>query len=199
MKNTTEAKRWGHVFRAFEAGLWLFLPMDNECLWMPKPLVHRANGRLHNEAGPAIAMLEEHWFYWNGIAVDEYVVMEPQKITVADIEKESNAEVRRVKIERYGQSNYLIDSGAKEIHKDDFGTLYHKDIPSDEPLVMVLVLNATPEPNGSFKNYYLRVHPECRPLLDNNQLGNPQPLTARNAVASTFGKRGEEYAPCLET
>jgi hypothetical protein len=64
---------------------------------------------------------------------------------------------------------------------------------------MVKVVNSTPEPDGSFKDYFLRVHPELRPLLSNNRMGEPQALTAHNAVASTFGKRGGEYAPCVET
>ena len=38
-----------------------------------------------------------------------------------------------------------------------------------------------------------------RPMLDGGQLGEPQALTARNAVASTFGLRGEQYEPIFET
>lgn len=63
---------------------------------------------------------------------------------------------------------------------------------------MVRVVNSTPEPDGSHKRYMLRVHPELRPLLDEG-LGQPQKMTARNAVASTFGLRGEEYAPYAES
>jgi hypothetical protein len=48
------------------------------------------------------------------------------------------------------------------------------------------------------------VHPELRPLLDDDEYGNPQfgepqELTVRNAIASQFGLRGEEYAPEVET
>ena len=123
----------------------------------------------------------------------------PEKITVADIEGEQNAEVRRVKMERYGMAKYILDSGSKEIHRDDFGIVRRKDIPGDEPLVMVQVVNSTPEPDGTFKDYFLRVHPDLRPLLTNQQFGDPQEITGRNAVASTFGLRGEEYEPCFES
>ena len=102
-------------------------------------------------------------------------------------------------IERMGQGKYLMQSGAKELHRDDFGVLYLKEIPDDEPLLMVKVVNSTPEPDGSFKDYFLRVHPRLRPLLANNQMGEPQPMTARNAVASTFGLRGEDYLVERET
>jgi hypothetical protein len=139
----------------------------------------------------------------HGVRVPAWIIDHPEKITCEGIDAEKNAEIRRVMIERYGQARYLVDSGAKEIHKDDFGTLYRKDIPGDEALVMVKVVNSTPEPDGSFKDYFLRVHPELRPLLSQtagrNQLGDPQRMTAQNAVASTFGLRGEEYAPALET
>ena len=64
---------------------------------------------------------------------------------------------------------------------------------------MVEVKNATPEPDGSFREFFLSVHPELRPILDDGALGDPQELTAHNAVASTFGLRGEEYFPTLET
>jgi hypothetical protein len=94
-------------------------------------------------------------------------------------------------IERYGQSKFLIDSGAKEISRDDWGILYRKDIDNDESLVMVKVVNSSPEPDGTFRDYFLRVHPELRILSD--RLGDPQPLTPLNAIASTFGLTGEEY------
>jgi len=42
---------------------------------------------------------------------------------------------------------------------------------------------------------YVPVHPELRPMLGGDELGEPQELTARNAIASTFGKRGEVYRP----
>jgi hypothetical protein len=50
---------------------------------------------------------------------------------------------------------------------------------------MVEVINATPEPDGSRKRYWLRVPPYMR--------------TAREAVAWTFGLSGKEYAPDKET
>lgn len=45
----------------------------------------------------------------------------------------------------------------------------------------------------------IRVDPQCHPLLANNTKGTPQKITPRNAVASTFGLRGEDYEPYLET
>jgi hypothetical protein len=102
-------------------------------------------------------------------------------------------------IDRYGPAQYLVDSGAKKIQQDEWGALYRKEVPGDEPILMVKVINSTAEPDGTFKDYWLRVHPDCRPLLANGQFGEPQALTARNAVASTFGLIGADYAPLVQT
>jgi len=131
------------------------------------------------------------------VQVRPHVIEFPDRITFAEIQTETNAEVRRVLIERYGLSRYLLDSKAVRLCEDEFGEVYKTDVQEDEPLVMVKVMNSTAEPDGSFKPYFLRIHPELRPLLANNQLGEPQYLSGRNAVASTFGMRGEEYARFL--
>jgi hypothetical protein len=162
-------------------------------------------GRLHSEARSAIAWPDGWGVYcWHGMRVPSDIIFEPEAITIERIEGENNAEIRRVLVERYGAERYLRETGAKEIHRDSFGVLLQKDQPNDEPILMVDVLNSTPEPDGSRKRYMLPVHPELRPLLGENPdgspvLGEPQKLTAKNAVASTFGLRGEEYDPSCET
>jgi hypothetical protein len=107
-------------------------------------------------------------------------------------------------MERYGVERFLLESGAQLIHSDQTGALYRKELPDDEPLVMVHVVNSTPEPDGSLKKYMLRVHPQIRPLLGNDRAGRPrfgppQKMTAHNAVASLHGLRGEDYRPGIET
>ncbi len=167
-------------------------------------------GRLHCEDGPAMAFKDGHQIHcWHGVQVKSYVIKNPEKLTLEDIDSETNAEVRRIKTERFGFARYLAESGAEELHRDDFGILYRKIIKDDEPLIMVKVCNCTAESDGSFKDYTLRVHPELRPLppeewprekqLEWIGRQKPQEFTAHNAIASTFGKRGEEYAPFLET
>lgn len=88
-------------------------------------------------------------------------------------------------LERYGPSKYLLDSGAKQVHRDGCGRLYRKDMAGDEPLVMVRVTNSSPEPDGTFREYFLRVPPTTQ--------------TAREAVAWTFGLTAEKYRPSVET
>lgn len=143
--------------------------------------------------------VEEGYFFWRGLQVPKDVILSPERITVGRIDGEQNAEIRRVLLERYGVERYLRESEAKVVHEDRFGKLFRKDRPGDDPILMVEVVNKTAEPDGTFKVYMLRVHHELRPLLDGGKFGNPQKLTARNAVASTFGLRGEQYDPVRET
>jgi len=141
---------------------------------------------LHCEDGASLGYPDGFSVYAiHGVHVPRKVVLSPRSLTVEEIEAEGNVEVRRVMIERYGPERYLLDSGAEEIHRDDFGILYRKDFPEDQSLVMVKVVNATPEPDGSFKDYFLRVPPEME--------------RARQAVAWTFGKGEHEYFPAQQT
>ena len=53
------------------------------------------------------------------------------------------------------------------------------------------VLYPTPEPDGTHRVYWLGVDERCRPALADGPFGEPQELTARNAVAASWGLRGE--------
>jgi hypothetical protein len=117
--------------------------------------------------------------------VSEDVILQPEKLTVARIDGENNAEVRRVMLERYGEARYLQDSGAKPVHRDRCGVLYRKEIPGDEPIVMARVVNSTPEADGHKKIYWIRVPPTV--------------TTAREAVAWTFNVDAKKYRPQVET
>jgi hypothetical protein len=156
--------------------------------------------RLHSMSGPALAFADGWTVHAvHGVRVPAAVIEDQKSITTAAIDAEENAEIRRVMVEQYGLARYLKDSGAKLLDESKWGRLWRKELPGDEPITMVEVQNSTPEPDGTRKTYFLRVHPECRPLLAENKLGDPQKLTAHNAVASTFGKRGEDYQPSVET
>ena len=177
------------LFEAYIAGCWRLHFTDDTLYWIAKPAVHTetANGRrrLHHETHAALESDIEDLYFWHGVLVPAFVVVRPDWITVKHIETEENAEVRRVMIERMGYERYILESGAQLVHSDEIGALYRKELPDDEPLVVVHVVNSTPEPDGSLKRYALRVPPDMR--------------TAREAVAWTFGLSEEEYAPDIET
>jgi hypothetical protein len=153
-----------------------------------RPLVMEVDdtGRLHSGTGPALAFADGYKLYsWHGTAVRREIIERPNQITVNQILKEWNAEVRRVMIDRYGPSRFILDSGATEVSKDDCGVLYRKELTNDEALVMVKVINSTPERDGSYKEYFLRVPPTI--------------TSAREAVAWTFDMQPTEYSPERQT
>jgi hypothetical protein len=174
-----------------------FLPFEGVCFICERPetIQRDEQGRLHNPDGPAVKYRDGWGLYAvHGVRLPADIIENPDSITVKRIDSENNAEIRRVMLERFGTPRYIQESGAKEIAKDDWGKLYRVELAGDEPLVMAEVLNSTPEPDGSIKVYWLRVHPELRPLLDNGEFGPAQKPTTLNAIASTFGLTGEEYA-----
>jgi hypothetical protein len=164
--------------------------------------------RIHCETGPAIAYPDGFKIYAiHGTRISDYIIDAPEQITVERIEAEPNAEIRRIMVDRYkngselsGAGAYLIDSGSEVLDDDEkYGTLYRRYRMDDTPLIMVRVTNNTVEPDGTVRQFFLRVHPELRPMMWNKQLGAPQAMTARNAVASTWGMRGEEFLPEART
>jgi hypothetical protein len=144
-------------------------------------------GRPHASDGPYCRWADGSGLYAvHGIPVPAYLFERPETLTVQVIERQWNAEVRRVMVERYGTGRFLRDSGARIVDDDPrFGTLYRKDLSGDEPMAMVKVINATPEPDGLRKEYFLRVPPNTP--------------TAQAAVAWTFGLSVGEYDPVVET
>ncbi len=166
---------------------WRFVH-DEFCIVCDRPevLTVDAENRPHNDNGPFCRWRDGTALYAvHGVRVPWDVIERPASITVARIDAEQNAEVRRVMIERYGQARFLVDGGAKAVASDDYGTLYRRELAGDEPIVMVKVVNSTAELDGSFKDYFIRV---------------PQTVkTAREAVAWSFGKTADEYAPEVQT
>lgn len=165
-----------------------FFPTEEFVIFVNRPIeIHwDREERLHSLEGPAVKYRDGWGVYSvHGVRCPERIVMQPQTITVQEIDNERNAELRRIMLDQYTIERYLIDGKATVISQDDFGTLYHKNVPTEEePLCMVKVTNTTPEPDGSFKHYFLRVSPNC--------------LTAHEAVASSFNLRPEQYQPVQE-
>jgi hypothetical protein len=196
---------------AKECGWWW--PFDDVVIISDRPatLSRDDQNRLHNETGPAISYTDGYALYAvHGVVVPEDVIMDRKSITVSRIDNESNAEVRRVMTELYGEANYIQDSKLTPVHKDITGILYRKEVPGDEPICMIRVLNSTPEADGNltrkeavkifgkkavdkvsgldsdkFKEYWLGVPPDMK--------------TAAEAVAWTFGLTESEYQPERES
>jgi hypothetical protein len=162
--------------------------------------------RLHSVSGPALCYGRRFQKYLvHGVEIESDIIKDPFNcLTPIRIEKEHNVEVRRTLLELYGADRYLRKTGAVVIHEGrqnrklwwrppidgrhtnmnagEADTIFSA---SDQPLVMVEVVNSTPEPDGQIKHYFLRVPPTMR--------------NADEAVAWTFGLTLAEYEPLQET
>jgi hypothetical protein len=76
-------------------------------------------GRLHSETGKAIEW-SDGWGLWqfHGVATTEQAIMRPETLTVADIKAETNAEQRRVLVERMGYERYTKEADLKILDRD---------------------------------------------------------------------------------
>ena len=77
------------------------------------------NRVIHCEDGPAIAFSDGNKiFAITGHVVTEQIVMAPESLTLDQIDKEENAETKRIMIDRYGVSKYMFETNAKIIDTD---------------------------------------------------------------------------------
>jgi hypothetical protein len=122
---------------------------------------------------------------WRGVPIQARIAFRPQSITVKEILSETNSELRRVLLERFGLERFLSKAKAEVLDEDrDFGgerKLLRVPMVGGEDLVCVLVLC----PSTS-RRYILRVPPTMR--------------TCRQAVAWTAGfDNPDDYRPLVET
>jgi hypothetical protein len=108
----------------------------------PSEIVIDDRLRISNTDGPAI-VYPDGFKVWSieGMIAPRNLVESPQNLTLEEINAEPNVAMRRLMMEAYGVSRYLLDSEAMLVHSDEFGDLYRKELAGDEPLVMVCVTN----------------------------------------------------------
>ncbi len=173
--------------RVAEAAGWWW-PYTDCVLACERPVaLHRDEaGRPHRADGPCVAFPDGFALHaWRGMPVPADFSARLAGLEAGAIRNEPNAELRRVMLEHYGYERYLAESGAVPLHRDETGVLWRIEMDRDEPVVMVEVVNSTPEPDGTHRVYWLRVPPHTR--------------TARAGVAWTFGLTPEEYDPERQT
>jgi hypothetical protein len=117
----------------------------------------------------------------------------PADISVERIDGERDAEVRRVMVDRYrhgeesnGPAAFIRDARCEHLdHDERYATLWRRNVPDDEPVVMIEVVNSPPKTEGSFKRYLRPVPPEAQ--------------TTREAAVLTFDMPAKDYAPTIES
>jgi hypothetical protein len=211
------------------SGGWLWLHKDFAMVAEPATTVRledrggtdwSARYALHATDGPAVRWNDGTclWFLHGVEIKDGATVIDGARpgLTVARIQSEQNVEVRRRLIELYGRNRYLRDAGATARHyeftpsgwdgasfprPDDlrYRALWELPMRDDEPMVIVDVVNQSPEPLGFaedgenyieiggrvYRRYMLRVSPEVR--------------TCQEAVARMFRRSAIAYAPVAES
>jgi len=117
----------------------------------PKTIKKDDQNRPHCDDGPSHEWRDGCKLYHiHGVRIPNWIMENPEKITPKTIDDEENSEVRRVMIEKFGTARYISEGGSKLVHQDRFGALWRKELTDDEPILMVQVLNSTPEEDGSF-------------------------------------------------
>jgi hypothetical protein len=180
-----ETEGLGGILRLAWAADWI-LPHKNIC-WISEPpeLVRAdARGRLHSAEGPALKYRDGWTAYaWKGVEVPAYVIDHPEQITHADIEFAQDIHTRRCMIERLTPERFIASGAAYRIAEDETGILWERRWPDGDAWAAVEVINGTPEENGLRKRYFLQVPPNM--------------LTARSAVAWTYGMTARQYRGLL--
>lgn len=180
-KESELRKNWKYLF---ENG-FAYLFYEKVCFVCRLPSAFKTDTRgvFHAEHGPAISFADGFEIYaWKGLKVPPKIIREA--FTGTDILRQENLELRRAMIDIYGFSKFMLDVGAQITHSDECGELYTFQL-DNETMKMVKVLNSTIEPDGSRREYFLRVPPDTS--------------TAKQGVAWTFSMDEAEYKPKIET
>ena len=122
---------------------------------------------------------------WQGVRMEERLLLRPETITVAEILADRNAERRRVLLDRFGPSRFMKESQADVLDQDrDPGgsrQLLRVQLPDDEPLV---TLSCFCPSTG--RQYFLRVPPHMQ--------------SCHQAAAWIAGfDNADDYQPLIET
>jgi len=162
---------------------WAF---DGCCIMTERPVYINMDdqGRLHHENRKALEYADGFGLnIYHGVRVPADYIEEPEKITKERIMSETNQEFKRIMLDIYGMAKFLESEDVEVLHEDNFGKLiaYKGFSPEEEkPDKFVIVKDPS-----TGRVYALGCDPDA--------------VTAKGGVASTFGMTEEEYNPVEET
>lgn len=175
----------------------------------PEVLLVDDRNRPHCDTGPFCRWRDGSALYAvHGVRVPAWIIEKPERLTAKHIDDERNAEVRRVMIERFTPERWLRESGAKVVAEAPAdhphvglrtARLLRKEVADDEPILMLDLLNSTPEPDGTVKRYFLRVDPNAYGGKAAKNLQAAAASTWRLSDGSLAFERYTDYAPELES
>ena len=143
------------------------------------------NGRLHRSNGPASVTPNGELFYWKGVHIEPSLWHSRETMSAEEILNHPNTEVRRCLLEMVGYEKLLAKTPHQVLDEDPEtgAVLYKVDVPDDEALVVVKVIDGTElkDENGKGyrKVYFLKVPPTSQ--------------NCEEAIAWTFDMTVEEY------
>ncbi len=74
----------------------------------------------HCPDGPAVEYADgEKLYFISSVNVEGRIIEHPETITIEEIQKQNNLEVKSILMDKYGFRRYFKDIGAKLIHKDE--------------------------------------------------------------------------------
>ncbi len=158
----------------------------------PPEYIHRdAEGRLHDAEGPAIRWRDGYTLHaWHGVRVPGKIIEAPEQLTRGDLLKETNAEVRRVMMERLGSDRFAEMLDLVEIHREEYG---HPEMRQ----TVILLRTKDPDPVAGEHIQFVRV--VCPSTGRVYHLCVPPTIEdALSGVAWTFSKARDDYAPAIE-
>jgi hypothetical protein len=162
----------------------------------PRILKRDAGGRLHADDGPAIAWADG-WSlcFWHGLQIPrshKWMLTKRNLLNAHAIEKDGNAELRRVMLEIYGFERYLAERDAKLIATDELHgeprRLLEVSV-AGTPTRIVEVINGSVEADGTRRKF----------ILGAAQRARTQPKTPAEAIANSYGIAAEHYREAVRT
>jgi len=160
--------------------------VDGPAIISPTKVSYYIEGRRH---GPEVDIGGTIIYYFKNVIVPKRFYLTPETVTVEEILRCKNAEVRRIGLEVYGFERMIQEGRFRLVdeHKDSGACLYmfiDKKKHFEENVCIIKVLDGSMNDHGERREYILQVPPNTK--------------TAWEAVSWTFRKETKAYAPTIE-
>jgi hypothetical protein len=147
------------IHEALCAGMFAYWITPDKVFAVITPVLKFDNEeRLHSLDSPAVAWADEEYYFIEGVRVDEQIVMFPETQTLAQIEKEGNEEVKRIRINQFGWRRYLVESNAQILDVKIVGDRWIESLMKTQSGMTAL---CTYDPSTG-RPYVLEVDPDCK-------------------------------------